>query len=239
MKHVLVLESDQSISLSLSEFLARNEIRTTSLDESRKVQRVLANEIVNALLIEVVSASDVEIVRELALMTDAPILIVSGERTTEDDKVQGLEAGAADYICKPFGYRELLARLNAAMRERPHARAQMDARSYSFAGYELSVRDRILTTPTNANVRLTIAEFNLLTAFLKAPRETLSRERLLAASRIHSGEIFDRSLDALILRLRRKIELNSTEPQLIRTERGAGYRFDSDVVLVERLRSKR
>jgi two-component system OmpR family response regulator len=158
-------------------------------------------------------------------------LVVGAETTIEDDKVRGLEAGASDYICKPVGHRELVARLKAAMRDKLASNPMREPRSYTFSGYELSIRQRLLTHPEIGEIRLTTAEFNLLTVFLASPRKILSRESLLAASRLHEGEIFDRSLDALILRLRRKIELDAAKPRLVRTVRGSGYLFDSDVAI--------
>jgi DNA-binding response OmpR family regulator len=237
MKHVLVLDSDQTIVMSVADFLGQHAIRTTPVAESRQLRRILSTEIVDALLIEVNSQDGIDVVRSMASITAAPILIISGERTAEDHKVEGLEAGASDYICSPFGKRELLARLNVAMRDRPIV--ERDRRSYSFSGSELFVQQKALRRPGLDEVKLTTAEFNLLTAFLGAPRQILSRERLLAASRIHSGEIFDRSLDALILRLRRKIERDPAKPNLIKTVRGSGYLFDSDVLYDDRPRLKR
>jgi len=117
------------------------------------------------------------------------------------------------------------------MRDKLPANPMRDRRSYSFSGYDLSVRHRSLIHPARGEIGLTSAEFNLLTVFLADPGKILSRERLLAASRLHEGEIFDRSLDALILRLRRKIEIDPSKPLLIRTVRGTGYFFDSDVAI--------
>jgi DNA-binding response OmpR family regulator len=94
---------------------------------------------------------------------------------------------------------------------------------YRFAGWELNARTRQLLSPTGAAMALTAGEFNLLTAFLRSPQQILSREQLLAASRVHDEEVLDRSVDIQILRLRRKLEADPSDPQLIRTERGAGY----------------
>ncbi len=238
MKHVLVLESDQATRATLADFLGAHAIRATSVANTEQLRRVLSKEIVDALLIEVNSEDGVDVVRGVAALTDAPILIVSGERTAEDDRVEGLEAGATDYICGPFGQREFLARIHVAMRDHRSPRSGTDRRSYTFGQFELLVRQRILRREGFDDVKLTSAEYNLLTAFLAAPRETLSRERLLAASRVHSGEIVDRSLDPLVLRLRRKIERNPAKPELIRTARGIGYRFENDVAFEERPRLK-
>jgi two-component system, OmpR family, response regulator len=93
----------------------------------------------------------------------------------------------------------------------------------------LNLKRRQLVYDSKEEIKLTAAEFNLLIAFLRAPRQILSREQLVSASRVHEEEIFDRSIDVLILRLRRKLEKDPSQPKLIRTERGAGYIFDAEV----------
>ena len=231
MKHVLVLDRDQAKRVALTELLGQHGIRSTHVSERTHLLGVLSKEMVDALLIDVTSDETATFIHHLTSLTDAPILVVGAETTIEDDKVRGLEAGASDYICKPVGHRELVARLRAAMRDKLPANPMRDRRSYRFSGYDLSVRHRSLTHPARGEIGLTSAEFNLLTVFLADPGKILSRERLLAASRLHEGEIFDRSLDALILRLRRKIELDPAKPRLIRTVRGTGYFFDSDVAI--------
>jgi DNA-binding response OmpR family regulator len=239
MKHVLVLDSDQTKRLELNELMGKHDIRATHVSESGHMIRVLSKETVDALLIDVAGHDILNVIDRLTTLTDAPILIVGSERAVEEDKVRGLEAGASDYVCKPVGSRELVARLRAAMRGNDSRNIGIDRRSFSFSGYELGVKQRSLIHKDFGAIKLTAAEFNLLTAFVATPRVILTRERLLAASRLHEGEIFDRSLDALILRLRRKIELDPASPRLIRTVRGYGYLFESDVTLEIRQTPKR
>jgi DNA-binding response OmpR family regulator len=162
--------------------------------------------------------------------------VLTGHRRDETDRVVGLELGADDYMMKPFGLRELLARVRAVLR-RAQAGAQRARRSehrlrYRFAGWELNARTRRLVSPTGAGMALSAGEFNLLTAFLRSPQQVLSREQLLAASRVHDEEVLDRSVDIGILRLRRKLEADPSNPQLIRTERGAGYVFTAPVEIL-------
>lgn len=229
MKHVLVLDRNQVTKLELAELMRQHDMRATHVTESDHLLGVLAREMVDALLIEIAIDEMVGVIGHLTGVTDAPILLVGPEKTIEEEKVRGLEAGATDYICKPVGNRELVARLKAAIRNKPASTLRQDRRSYTFSGYELFLRQRLLTHPEVGEIKLTTAEFNLLTVFLASPRMILTRARLLSASRLHEGEIVDRSLDALILRLRRKVEPNSAKPRLIRTVRGSGYLFDSEV----------
>jgi DNA-binding response OmpR family regulator len=170
-------------------------------------------------------------------MEGAAHIVLTGHRLEEVDRVLGLELGADDYLAKPFSLRELLARIRAVLRrgeasaavappqpEPPGDPAAKGAPTrHRFAGWELDLRIRRLTSPAGETVRLTRGEFALLAAFLRSPQRVLSREQLLAACHVHDAEVFDRSIDAQILRLRRKMEADPSQPALIRTERGIGY----------------
>jgi DNA-binding response OmpR family regulator len=105
----------------------------------------------------------------------------------------------------------------------------LDQRTYHFAGWTLNIRRRRLTSSSGSEVKLTSAEFNLLVALVRTPHEILSRDQLIAATRMHNEEVFDRSIDVLILRLRRKLEDDPSKPKLVKTERGVGYFFGVDV----------
>ncbi|MFL1876093.1 winged helix-turn-helix domain-containing protein, partial [Hansschlegelia beijingensis] len=112
------------------------------------------------------------------------------------------------------------------------ARRRAERAVYRFAGWKLAMKTRVLTGPDGAATRLTAGEFNLLAAFVRNPQHVLTREQLLGASRVHDEEVFDRSIDVQILRLRRKLEVDPTQPKLIRTERGVGYVFAVAVEVV-------
>ena len=162
--------------------------------------------------------------------------MLTGQHLDEIDRVVGLELGADDYLTKPFSPRELLARIRAVLRrsELQVRQPEQDAKRtrYRFAGWVLSTRNRRLTSLSGEIVPLTKGEFVLLTALLQSPQRVLSREHLLNASRVHDNEVFDRSIDIQILRLRRKIEVDAAAPELIKTERGVGYIFSAPVEVV-------
>jgi DNA-binding response OmpR family regulator len=164
-----------------------------------------------------------------------PIIMLTGRRD-EADRVMGLELGADDYLIKPFSPRELLARIRALLRrsrqQQTVAEGLQKIRAYHFAGWELNVRLRRLTSPKGEVVLLTNAEFNLFAAFLAAPQRVLSRDQLISLSRLHNDEVYDRSIDSQIARLRKKIEPRGEKARLIRTERGAGYVFTAHVEIV-------
>jgi DNA-binding response OmpR family regulator len=167
-----------------------------------------------------------DLLRDIRAQSDVPIIITTGQRRDEIDRVVGLELGADDYITKPFGLRELLARIRAVLRRREagHANAQRDMEKgrCRFGGWQLGRRNRLLTNSSGEPVALTKGEYALLIAFLDAPLRTLSREHLLQATRIHE-DVFDRSIDVQVLRLRRKLETDPSTPSIIRTERGVGF----------------
>jgi DNA-binding response OmpR family regulator len=148
----------------------------------------------------------------------------------------GLELGADDYVTKPFSPRELLARIRAVVRryrccERPPD-PDAAALTYQFAGWTLNVPLHALKSPTGERASISNGEFGLLVAFLSRPGRILSRDQLLEFSRLRSTEVYDRSIDVQILRLRRKIEADPAKPKLIKTERGYGYRFCASVTTV-------
>jgi DNA-binding response OmpR family regulator len=174
-----------------------------------------------------------QLARKLRAESSVPIIIVTGKQD-EADRVMGLELGADDYVTKPFSPRELLARIRAVLRRYQTARAVLPPRgdkrrAYRFAGWELNLGSRRLTSPDGSRVELSHGEFNLLQAFCAAPQRVLSREQLLDLSRLHGAEVYDRSIDVQVLRLRRKIEPDPARPQYIRTERGTGYVFSAAV----------
>jgi two-component system, OmpR family, response regulator len=176
-----------------------------------------------------------DLLREVRAHSDVPVIIVTGHRRDEIDRVVGLELGADDYLTKPFGLRELLARMRAVLRRREMAHAAMQRDTgrgrLRFVGWELNRRLRRLTDPAGTVVALTKGEYALLAAFLDAPRRPLTREYLLQATRVHE-DVFDRSIDVQVLRLRRKLESNPSAPQMIQTERGIGYVFNVPVEIV-------
>jgi two-component system OmpR family response regulator len=148
----------------------------------------------------------------------------------------GLELGADDYVTKPFSLRELLARIRAVLRRYRvdlSANGRDDSlRAFRFCGWDLNVRSSRLRSPDGRRVELSRGEFGLLHALLSAPQQILSRDQLIDRTRLHGADVYDRTIDVQIMRLRRKIEANPGRPQLIRTERGSGYYFDACVSVV-------
>jgi len=233
-KHVLVVDDDSAMREMIAEYLAGEAFQVSAVADGSAMKRVLAEKPVDLVVLDVRLADEdgLELMRGRE-SADVPVIVVTGHRREETDRIVGLELGADDYMTKPLSLRELLARIRAVLRRVETGTRQSRQREkrvrYRFAGWELDVWARRLRSPTGELVPLTAGEFNLLIAFLRSPHHVLNREQLLAASHVHDEEVFDRSIDVQILRLRRKLEANPREPALIRTERGAGYLFAAAV----------
>lgn len=226
--HVLAVDDDPSVRQMIADYLGDNDIRVTALGSGSRIDEVLNCNDVDLLLLDLrlPGADGMQIAQSIRAKSDLPIIMLTG-RKDEADRVMGLELGADDYLIKPFSPRELLARIRALLRRCRMYETITDSlariRAYRFAGWELNLRLRRLTSAHGKTVALTNSEFNLLVAFLSAPSRVLSREQLLDLSRLHNDEVYDRSIDVQVGRLRKKIDADPTGEPLIRTERGAGY----------------
>jgi len=236
--HVLVVDDDSSIRSLVSDYLTQNELRVTAVGSGREMLDLVNNDVVDLIVLDLRLQGEDGLQLARRLRDEAnktPIIMLTG-RKDEADRVMGLELGADDYVTKPFSPRELLARIRAVMRRyetaQPLPGRDEGIRAYRFAGWELNLRLRRLTAPNGTRTALTNGEFNLLAALCAAPERILTRDQLLDLSRLHTTEVYDRSIDVQILRLRRKIEPDPSNPQLIRTERGAGYVFCTPVTIV-------
>lgn len=235
MKHVLAVDDDPAVRRLVAEYLGEQDFRVHTAADGREMARFIAESIVDLILLDLKLAGEdgLKLLRELRATSSVPIIILTGQRRDEVDRILGLELGADDYVTKPFSPRELLARIRAVLRrtEISQTAAARDGKGtrYRFAGWELNLRTRRLTSPAGDLIPLTRSELNLLLAFLRSPQRVLSRDQLLVASRLHDTDVYDRSVDVQILRLRRKLEAKPNEPELIKTERGAGYIFAAPV----------
>lgn len=182
------------------------------------------------------------VARQLRDVSAVPIVMISGS-SDETDRVLLLELAADDFLVKPFGMRELVARVRAVLRRYGHAEpggVPLPARAVrprkgqclAFGPWVLDLAERELCSSDGLVCALTQGEFRLLEAFVRHPHRVWTRDELLEQTRSADTEVYDRTIDVLILRLRRKIEPNPKHPQFICTERGLGYVFNADVVAV-------
>jgi DNA-binding response OmpR family regulator len=240
MLRILVVEDDPDIAALIKRYLEKAQFLVELAASGRDGLAALNDRPPDLLILDLMlpQVSGLEICRAARSdpRTAAVPIIMLTARAEESERIAGLETGADDYMGKPFSPRELLARIRALLRR---ARAQATVadeiskvRAFRFGKWELNVGLRKLKSPEGKAVELTNGEFSLLTAFLSSPQRVLTRDQLLDLSRLHNAEVYDRSIDVQILRLRRKIEVDPAHPEFIVTERGAGYVFASEVTPV-------
>jgi DNA-binding response OmpR family regulator len=172
----------------------------------------------------------IDLCRQIRRTSDIPIIFISA-RGSEEERVLGLELGADDFLPKPFGTRELIARIRAVLRRGTAGdmgRGENGRNEVEFNGWSVSFSRRELRSPTGAIVDLTGAEFDLLATFLGQPQRVIGRERLIEMSRTRLGDSSDRSIDVLVSRLRRKLSAAGGSPPIV-TVRGVGYMFSAEV----------
>ncbi len=228
--HIIVADDDIALRQMLTRYLEDHNVSTKSASNRAELIRQIKGTHPSLIILDLQLGQDdgLDLLREIRTDSDVAIIITTGHRRNEIDRIVGLELGADDYIVKPFSVRELLARIRAVLRRREIGRAARgrdpERGGYKFHGWRLERRDRKLVAPNEALVSLSKREYALLLAFLEAPQRPLTREHLLQATRIHE-DVYDRSIDCQILRLRRKLEIDAREPRVILTERGVGYVF--------------
>jgi DNA-binding response OmpR family regulator len=227
---IVVVDDDQTLRAMVIEFLHEHSVPALPAAGRQDLFRCLGAGDPSLILLDLQLGREdgLEILREIRARSDVPVIVMTGHCREEIDRVVGLELGADDYLTKPFSLRELLARIRAVLRRQELGRTAAvrdpERGGYRFAGWRLERRARRLLDPTETPVVLTKGEYALLVAFLEAPGRPLTREHLLQATRVHE-DIFDRSIDVQVLRLRRKLEQNPSDPRVIQTARGVGYSF--------------
>lgn len=231
--HVLVVDDHREIRDAVTRYLEKNGMRTTAARDATEMDLALKAGRFDLIVLDVMMPGEdgLSAARRVSASGGPPILMLSalGEET---DRIVGLEVGADDYLVKPFNPRELLARIKAILRraDRPEPMAgTLGGRKLAFAGWVLDTDTRVLTHADGREASLTSAEFKLLTAFLERPRFVLSRDQLLGLTSGRVADVFDRTIDNQVSRLRRKIEADPASPKIIATIRAGGYSLAADV----------
>ncbi|WP_157264372.1 winged helix-turn-helix domain-containing protein [Azohydromonas aeria] len=236
--HLAILDDDPEITLLLENYLAAQGFRVSRLHDAAALMRLMCGDAPQLVLLDLGLPDEdgFAIARRLREHWHCGLIIITG-RGDAVDKVVGLEIGADDYVTKPFDLRELLARIKAVLRRlapaaegvpaaapavaRPHAPAGRSR--FRFLDWELDTAARRLTAAGGREVALTTGEFELLSAFVQHPGRVLSRDFLLQQTHRREAAPFDRTIDVQVGRLRRKLEVEPDDPQLIKSVRGAGY----------------
>ena len=230
--HILIVEDDRDIGLLIAKYLKSNEMRVSLAENARAMDRILADTRISLIVLDRMLPGEdgLSICRRLRASSDIPIITLPAQ-ADEIDRIVGLEMGADDYLGKPFNPRELLARIRAVLRRRDDAlsAATGPKRSYKFAGWSLDGPMRRLYDPKGTRVELTGAEFEMLLVFCERPGRTLSRDQIIDLTQGREASPSERSVDILVSRLRRKLERDPKDPELLQTIRSSGYLFSPEV----------
>ncbi len=230
--HILVVDDDPRICRLLSRYLSKEGYRVSSAANGHEMQRVLDEEGVELLILDLGLPGEdgLSIARRLRPRSELGIIMLTG-KSEAIDKVVGLEVGADDYITKPFDNRELLARVRSVLRRVRNAPSQPEesGRIAQFSGLSLNLDTNELVSGLGEQIKLTHAEFKLLSAFVTHANRVLTRDNLLDHVADRDWQPFDRSIDVLVGKLRRKIEPDPKHPVMIQAVRGAGYKFSANV----------
>jgi len=230
--HVLIVEDDAVTRSRVAAYLEKAGYQVSESEGGESVHRLLADTDIAVVLLDInlPGTDGLAIAKELSEKTDVGIILVSA-RDDEIDRIVGLEIGADDYVTKPFNPRELVARVKNLIRRIQRGRVTaLPARNVSFSGWTLDRSRRSLSSDGRASIPLTRGEFELLTAFLDHPGETLHREWLMEKVTHRTSDPNERIIDVLVRRLRTKLEPNTLEPTIILTVHGEGYLFASEVL---------
>ena len=234
--HILVVDDDLDIRELLAEYLEKNGFKVSTAADGRQMRAALAAKPIALIVLDLMLPGEdgLTLCRDLraGASKSVPILMLTA-RGEEADRIVGLEMGADDYLTKPFTARELLARIRAVLRRTrmlpPNLRATESAPVLAFDAWTLDTTVRHLLDAGGTMVSLSGAEYRLLRVFLDHPQRVLSRDQLLNLTQGREADIFDRSIDLLVSRLRQRLRDDAREPRLIKTVRNEGYVFAARV----------
>ena len=235
--HILIVDDDREIRELLTRYLEKNGMRVVAVPTGRHMRAALEESgpfdlIVLDLMLP--GEDGISLCRDLrsGKYKALPIVMLTA-RNEEADRILGLEMGADDYLAKPFAARELLARLRAVLRRTrmlpPNMRSTEGAQKLGFGPWLLDTTARHLLDDSGVMVPLSGAEYRLLRVFLDHPQKVLSRDQLLSLTQGREAELFERSIDLLVSRLRQRLRDDAREPRYIKTVRSEGYVFASTV----------
>ena len=231
--HILVVDDDPEIRHLLKTYLEKNGARVTTAGDGNGMWQALEQSRIDLVVLDLMlpGVDGLELCRTLRARSKIPVIMLTA-RGDEMDRILGLEMGADDYIPKPFSARELLARIKVVLRrvrDLPVAPLDESPDKLAFAGWILDTRTQNLLSPDGVVVSLSQAEYGLLHVLLTHPNRALTRDQLLDLTQGREAGPFDRSIDVLVGRLRRRLGDDAKEPVLIKTLRGRGYMLAAKV----------
>ncbi|MBL1420793.1 MAG: response regulator [Alphaproteobacteria bacterium] len=235
--HIYIVDDNKDIRDLTGRYLAEHGYKTSMAEDGRALRALIKTGTPDLVVLDIMMPGEdgLSLCRYLRETTEVPIIMLTA-MADETDRIIGLEMGADDYLTKPFNPRELLARIKSVLRRAQSLppRKLLDieaANEVRFNGWVLNVKSRELVDKNGINYVLSTAEFMLLSVFLLHPNTELNRDQLLELARGREAQLFDRSIDNLVSRLRRKVEVDHKKPELIKTVWGKGYMFCANVEL--------
>jgi len=237
--HILVVDDDREIRQMVADYLRKNGLRASEAADGREMRAVLDTHAIDLIVMDVMMPGEdgLTLTRNLRAGKHRAIPVVMlTAREDQTDRIIGLEMGADDYVTKPFAARELLARIKAVIRRTrmlpPNLQVTEAAQMLAFGRWRLDTTARHLLDPEGTVVALSGAEFRLLRVFLDHPNRVLNRDQLLNLTQGRDAELFDRSIDLLVSRLRQRLQDDAREQSYIKTVRSEGYVFSATVTIV-------
>ena len=226
MQHLLLVDDERSIREPLAQYLTKQGFRVTQAADAESARMRLAAYAIDLVILDVMMPGEdgLSLCRHIAATSDTPVILLTA-KAEETDRIVGLEMGADDYVVKPFSPRELATRVKVVLRRLTAGGARQHAPesgSYAFAGWVLKTGERSLVDREGVSVPLSTGEYNLLLALVTRPRQVLTRDQLLDLTQGREAAAFDRAIDNQVSRLRRKIEADAKNPELIKTVWGGG-----------------
>ncbi len=230
--HIIVVDDHQEIRELVARYLGSHGFRVTAVEGSAAFHRLLERSAPDLVILDIMMPGEdgLSLCRQLRASGSLPIIFLTAA-AEDTDRIVGLEMGGDDYLVKPFNPRELLARVKAVLRRTRNVpqRATLQADKVSFDDKQLHVSRREVVGPDGVAVPLSTSEFKLLCVFLERPGMVLTRDQLLDLTSGKAADVWDRSIDNQVSRLRRKIERDPKNPVLIATHWGGGYSFTANV----------
>ena len=231
--HILLVDDERSIREPLAVYLGKQGFRVTQVGDAEAARTRLTAYAIDLVILDIMMPGEdgLSLCRHIAATSDVPVILLTA-RAEETDRIVGLEMGADDYVVKPFSPRELATRAKVILRRVQSGGARQhapDSGSFAFAGWVLKSGERALVDREGVSVPLSTGEYNLLHALVTRPRQVLTRDQLLDLTQGREAAAFDRAIDNQVSRLRRKIESDAKNPDIIKTVWGGGYTLAAEV----------